>query len=176
MLKCTARFSCEHLHVRAPSRYPHIEGKFSPSMRPLCGFFDKFFSNMDPIRSFWGPSIRKTCLPPTSGVGMDNMALTEYLIGQLLESPKARFACALASIFRNASRKDWRVERCRPACTDLKGPEAWRYPAIRIPALTGQRILHSPIRAMLGPSPGASTAVCFMLEVIKRCFPENSRP
>ena len=42
-------------------------------------------------------------------VGRDNVALTEYLIGQVIESPEARFA-ALREFFPNAKQEDWRVE------------------------------------------------------------------
>ena len=42
-------------------------------------------------------------------VGRDNVGLTEYLVGQVLESDEKRFAL-LREFFPNAKREDWREE------------------------------------------------------------------
>jgi malate dehydrogenase (quinone) len=101
-------------------------------------------------------------------VGRDNMALTEYLIGQVLESMEKRFAL-LREFFPWLKESDWREEVAGQRVQIIK----------KDPAHAG--ILHfgtelvgaadGSIVAMLGASPGASTSVFVMLEVIKKCFP-----
>jgi malate dehydrogenase (quinone) len=98
------------------------------------------------------------------------MALTEYLIGQVLESPEERFA-ALREYFPNAKQEDWRVEVAGQRVQIIK-----KDPVHGGILQFGTELVSAADRsivAMLGASPGASTAVWIMIEVIKRCFPEK---
>ena len=105
-------------------------------------------------------------------VGRDNVALTEYLIGQVIESPEARFA-ALREFFPNAKQEDWRVEvagqRVQIIKKDPKHGGILQFGTELVSASDGSII------AMLGASPGASTAVWIMLEVLKRCFADKMK-
>src|SRR5262249_1844106 len=103
-------------------------------------------------------------------VGRDNLALEEYLIGQVFDSPQARFA-ALREYFPNARQDDWRLEVAGQRVQVIKKDP--RHGGI---LQFGTELVSSAdrsIAAMLGASPGASTAVAIMLEVLERCFPEQ---
>jgi malate dehydrogenase (quinone) len=103
-------------------------------------------------------------------VGRDNVALTEYLIGQVLETPKERFA-ALHEFFPHAQQEDWRVEVAGQRVQIIK-----KDPTHGGVLQFGTELViaadHS-IVAMLGASPGASTAAWIMIQVIERCFAEK---
>jgi malate dehydrogenase (quinone) len=98
------------------------------------------------------------------------VALTEYLIGQVLESPEKRFA-ALREFFPRAKQEDWRVEvagqRVQIIKKDPTHGGILQFGTELVSAADGS------IVAMLGASPGASTAVSIMIQVIERCFAEK---
>jgi malate dehydrogenase (quinone) len=103
-------------------------------------------------------------------VGRDNVKLTEYLIGQVLETSEQRLA-ALREMYPDAKEDDWKLEEAGQRVQIIKKDPTHggilQFGTELVSAADGSLV------AMLGASPGASTAVAVMIQVIERCFAEK---
>ncbi len=153
-----------------PMSVPHldtrmIDGKRELLFGPYAGFSTKFLKNgsyMDlPL------SIKPTNIFPMMAAGIKNIPLTKYLIDQVRQSPQDRLN-ALKEYFPEAKMEDWELETAGQRVQVIKNdPEKGgilEFGTEVVSAADGS------IAALLGASPGASTAVSIMLDLLARCF------
>ncbi|MCX2483661.1 malate:quinone oxidoreductase [Pedobacter sp. MR2016-24] len=158
-----------------PMSVPHldtrmIDGKKALLFGPYAGFSTRFLKNgslLDlPL------SIKVNNIRPMIAAGLDNIPLTKYLIDQVRQSPEDRMT-ALREYLPAAEMKDWELETAGQRVQVIKKDEklggVLEFGTEVVAAADGS------IAALLGASPGASTAVSIMVTLMERCFPEQMK-
>ncbi|WP_316835325.1 malate:quinone oxidoreductase [Pedobacter nutrimenti] len=156
-----------------PMSVPHldtrmIDGKKALLFGPYAGFSTRFLKNgslLDlPL------SIKANNILPMISAGLDNIPLTKYLINQVRQSSDERLD-ALREYLPNARMEDWKLEtagqRVQVIKKDAEHGGILEFGTEVVSAADGS------IAALLGASPGASTAVSIMINLLERCFPEQ---
>jgi malate dehydrogenase (quinone) len=153
-----------------PMSVPHldtrfIDGKKSLLFGPYAGFSTKFLKHGSPLDLT--ESVKLDNILPMLAAGRDNIDLTRYLIGQVLQSPKDRLA-VLKEFLPLAKKNDWRLEMAGQRVQIIK-----KDPVRGSVLQFGTEVISSSdgsIAALLGASPGASTSASIMLQLMERCF------
>lgn len=153
-----------------PMSVPHLDtrminGEKALLFGPYAGFSTKFLKN----GSFWDLplSLEMDNIFPMLAVGFKNIPLTQYLIEQVVQSPEDRLA-ALKDYFPEARMEDWELavagQRVQVIKKHKEEGGVLEFGTEIVSAADGS------LAALLGASPGASTAVSIMLDLIKKCF------
>ena len=158
-----------------PMSVPHLDtriinGKKALLFGPFAGFSTKFLKNgslMDlPM------SLSPDNLIPMMSVAKNNMDLTKYLISEVMQTHGSRVE-SLRNFFPDAEENDWelsyagqRVQIIKPG-NETKGKLEFGTEVIS--AADGS------LAALLGASPGASTATNTMVCIIETCFKERAQ-
>lgn len=158
-----------------PMSVPHIDsrmidGKKALLFGPYAGFSTKFLKNgsyLDlPL------SIKLNNMIPMLSAGFHNLPLTKYLIDQVRQSPEDRLQ-ALKEYLPDAKMEDWVLETAGQRVQVIKkgenGGGVLEFGTEVVTAADGS------LAVLLGASPGASTAVSIMLDLIQRCFKEEEK-
>jgi malate dehydrogenase (quinone) len=153
-----------------PMSVPHldtrvVEGKKSILFGPYAGFSPKFLkhgSYLDLFHSIKGNNIHSLWT-----VAKDNLPLTKYLIKQVLQTAKHRFS-TLQEFYPEAKEEDWRLEVAGQRVQVIR-PDPKRGAILAF----GTELVASTDRSLvglLGASPGASTAVFIVIDLLEKCF------
>ena len=156
--------SVPHLDTRI------INGQPALLFGPFAGFTTRFLKQGSMFDLFG--SVKPTNLVPMLSVSKSNMDLTRYLIGEVFQSHSDRVA-ALRNYFPDANEDDWKLQDAGQRVQIIKrtkdGGGKLEFGTEIVAAKDGT------LAALLGASPGASTAAHAMLDVIERCFPERTK-
>ncbi|MCC3702834.1 malate:quinone oxidoreductase [Rouxiella badensis] len=156
-----------------PMSVPHLDtrvldGKKVLLFGPFATFSSKFLKN----GSLWDlfGTVNLHNIFPMVRVGLDNFDLVKYLINQVMLTEEQRLA-ALKEYFPDAKKQDWRLvvagQRVQIIEKDGKQGGVLRLGTEVVTSQDGS------IAALLGASPGASTAAPIMLELMERVFKDK---
>jgi malate dehydrogenase (quinone) len=158
-----------------PMSVPHldtriIDGKKGLLFGPFAGFTTRYLKNGSLLD--FPLAIQPNNFIPMTAAAFQNIPLTGYLIGQVLQSQKARIN-ALREFLPTARMEDWELkvagQRVQIVKKDPKRGGMLQFGTEVVAAGDGS------IAALLGASPGASTAVAIMLELLDECFPDEMK-
>ena len=158
-----------------PMSVPHldtrvVDGQASLLFGPYAGWTPKFLKNGSWFDLF--ASIRWHNLGTMIGAGLKNLDLVWYLVTELLATRKKR-QVALQQFAPKAEQKDWYLITAGQRVQIMKkGPDGKAVIQFGTEVVSGA---DGSIAGLLGASPGASTAVPIMLDVLKKCFPDRMK-
>jgi len=156
-----------------PMSVPHldtrvIDGESSLLFGPYAGFTPKFLKNGSVLDLF--SSLRWHNIWPMLSVAFQNLSLVTYLAKEVFAS-RSKKLDALFEFYPDANPDDWypmvagqRVQVIKP---DKEKGGILQFGTEVIASEDGS------IAGLLGASPGASTAVPIMLDVLEKCFPDK---
>jgi malate dehydrogenase (quinone) len=158
-----------------PMSVPHvdtrmIDGKKELLFGPFAGFSMRFLktgSQLDLAKSF-----RIDNLLPMISAGLRNVPLTKYLIEQVRLSHEDRVE-ALKEYVPSAKKDDWELKQAGQRVQVIKKDHGMKgkleFGTEAVVSADGS------VAALLGASPGASTAAAIMFDILPKCFKKESK-
>ncbi|NHI17580.1 malate dehydrogenase (quinone) [Microbacterium excoecariae] len=151
-----------------PMSVPHldarmVDGEGSLMFGPFATFSPKFLKN-----GRWTDIVQQVRLGNIGSmlkVGATNLDLVKYLVGELLKSRDRKIE-SLREFLPTADGDDWELIQAGQRAQVMKGGKL-QFGTEVVSAADGS------IAGLLGASPGASTAVSIMLNVLSTCFPDQ---
>lgn len=156
-----------------PMSVPHLDSRYLDGKRvvlfgPFATFSTKFLKQGSLFDLLSATTVHNVI--PMMDVGLDNFDLVKYLIGQVMLSDDDRFA-ALKEYYPNARKEDWTLIQAGQRVQIIKkDPEKGGVLKLGTEIVTDQQ---KTLAALLGASPGASTAAPITLNVMKALFPQQ---
>jgi malate dehydrogenase (quinone) len=156
-----------------PMSVPHldtrvIEGRKVLLFGPFATFSTKFLKNGSLLDTF--SALTTDNILPMAYAGIDNFSLSTYLMGQLMLSQEDRMD-SLREYFPNAKSEDWELiqagQRVQIIKKDAEHGGILQFGTEVVSAADGS------LAALLGASPGASTAAPIMLSVLEKTFKDK---
>lgn len=156
-----------------PMSVPHldtrvIDGEKVLLFGPFATFSSKFLKNGS-LMDLPGSMSADNALPMVQA-GLDNLDLSQYLVGQLMLSQEDRIA-ELKEYFPEADTSDWELitagQRVQIIKNDPEKGGVLQFGTEIVSAADGS------IAALLGASPGASTAAPIMLKLLQTTFKQQ---
>ncbi|TVT28139.1 malate dehydrogenase (quinone) [Salinicoccus cyprini] len=155
--------SVPHLDTR------YIDGKKSLLFGPFAGFSPKFLKTGSYFDLFG--SVKPNNMFTMLSAGAKEMGLTKYLIQQVMQSNEEKMN-DLRAFIPSAQSEDWDIVVAGQRVQVIKDTEKGGKGTLQF----GTEVITSEdgsVAALLGASPGASVSVDVMLDVMKRCFPQE---
>jgi malate dehydrogenase (quinone) len=158
-----------------PMSVPHldtrvIDGQASLLFGPYAGFSTKYLKTGSYLDLF--AALRWHNLFTFIGAGLKNLSLVWYLVTEVLAT-RSKKVRALQQFAPTADGTDWRLitagQRVQIMKRDADGKAVIQFGTEVVAGADGT------IAGLLGASPGASTAVPIMLDVLAKCFPNKMR-
>ncbi|WGS54058.1 malate dehydrogenase (quinone) [Paraburkholderia sp. D15] len=160
-------------HGSPPMSVPHLDtrivgGKRSVLFGPYAGFSTRFLKQGSLLDLF--RSVRPANIFPMLDVALHSLQLEEYLVGQIVQTPHQMFE-TLQGFYPEARQNEWTEavagQRVQIIKANGRGGGELRF---------GTELVASQDRsivALMGASPGASTAAHIALDVLQTCFADR---
>ena len=178
-LRCDVASVSERHHAKVygkaaegspPMSVPHLDTRIIGGTRsllfgPYAGFSTRFLKHGSLTDLF--RSIEPGNILPILAVARDDAALAEYLIGQVIQTSTHQFA-ALQEFYPTAQRHQWKEAVAGQRVQIIK-PDRQHTGVLEF----GTELVAAEDRslvALLGASPGASTAAFIAINVLQKCF------
>ena len=157
-----------------PMSVPHLDTRFIDNEKsllfgPFAGFSPKFLKTGSMLDLL--TSVKPNNVLTMLAAGAKEMSLTKYLIQQVMLSKEQRMK-ELQVFIPNAKSEDWDFVVAGQRVQVIKDTEAGGKGTLQF----GTEVItdaDGTIAALLGASPGASTAVNVMFDILQKCFPQH---
>lgn len=155
-----------------PMSVPHLDTRYVDGKKvllfgPYAGFSTKFLKGgswLDLVKSITLKNIG-TML----SAGARNIPLTKYLIKEIFRSKKGKFDM-LKEYYPEARPEDWKLSIAGQRVQVIKNVDGKGTIEFGTEIVTSA---DGTLAALLGASPGASTSVKVMIDIIEKCFKEK---